>query len=162
MRAAAFHLSRAVGTLLAVLLTALVALATVEAGAWALFGISWAETSEIAGVLLIWFGLLGAVYGIHTRTHLGLELLTSRLPARPRAVIGRLAALMVATFGVLLSYHGARLTAQVTNTLPATGLSASVQYFPAIVCGALIAFFALLEATLGVADSTAEDDAGDD
>ncbi|MCP5114964.1 MAG: TRAP transporter small permease subunit [bacterium] len=166
MRFVAFHLARAVGALLAVLLASLVLLAAVETGAWALFGISWAEASEIEGVLLIWFGLLGAVYGIHHQAHLGLEVLTRRLPARARGVIGRSAAALVAVFGVLLAVYGAQLTQRVSNTLPATGLSASVQYFPTVVCGALLAFFALVEAIHGVPGrrppETSRDDARDD
>ena len=41
------------------------------------------------------------------------------------------------------------LVRTVTNTLPATGLPASAQYFPTVVCGALIAVFALAELIYG-------------
>ncbi len=150
MRNLSLLLSRAVGAALAVFLALLVLLAAVETAAWALFEISWPETSEIAGVLLIWFGLLGAAYGIHARVHLGVEALTRRLPPRLESVLGRAAAVLVAVFGGLLAGYGAKLTASVTNTLPATGMSASVQYFPTIVCGVLIVFFAAQEAIYGV------------
>ncbi len=159
MRTLSFHLSRAVGAALAVILALLVLLAAVETAAWALFEVSWAETSEIAGVLLIWFGLLGAAYGIHARVHLGVEALTRRLPPRLESAFGRAAAVLVAAFGGLLAGYGARLTNTVTNTLPATGLPASVQYFPAVVCGLLIAFFAAEEAIYGAPEpSTGDDD----
>ncbi len=150
LRTFSLHLSRAVGVALAVLLALLVVLAAVETAAWALFEISWAETSEISGVLLIWFGLLGAAYGIHTHAHLGVEVVTRRLPPRWRAILGRCAAVLVATFGGLLAAYGAGLTRSVHNTLPATGMSASVQYFPTVVCGILIVFFAAEEAIYGV------------
>ncbi len=161
MRSLSLQLSRAVGAALAVILALLVLLAAVETAAWSLFEVSWAETSEIAGVLLIWFGLLGAAYGIHARVHLGVEALTRRLPERLRSALERVSAALVAVFGALLAGYGAKLAATVTNTLPATGMSASVQYFPAVVCGALIAFFAALEAILGVPGRPAGDDAAE-
>ena len=149
MRTFSLHLFHAAGATLAVILALLVLLAAVETAAWALFEISWPETSEISGVLLIWFGLLGAAYGIRARVHLGVEILTRRLPLRPREALGRVASALVAAFGALLAIYGAKLAMSVTNTLPATGMSASVQYFPAVVCGVLMAFFAAEEAFFG-------------
>ncbi len=167
MRAVASYLSRAVGVLLAVLLASLVALAAVETAAWALFEVSWPETSEISGLLLVWFGLLGAAHGIHGRVHLGVEIVTRRLPAAWQSVVARLAALLVAVFGGLLAVYGAKLAARVTNTLPATGMSASVQYFPAVIAGGLMVFFALHEAMHGapaaaLGEPQSEGDAGSD
>lgn len=144
------------------ILALLVLLAAAETAAWALFEVSWAETSEISGVLLIWFGLLGAAYGIHTRVHLGVELLTRRLPPRLQSLLGRVSAALVAAFGTLLAVYGAKLTASVTNTLPATGWSSSVQYFPAIVSGALMAFFAACEAIYGSGETGEAMPEGDD
>lgn len=167
MRHLTFHLGRAVGAMLAAILAILVLLAATETAAWALFEVSWAEASEIEGVLLIWFGLLGAVYGIHTRIHLGVEIVTRRLPPAIRSVLGRLASGLVAVFGGLLAIYGAKLAATVSNTLPATGMSASVQYFPAVVCGALMAVFAGEELIRGAtepgaAQPPARDGAADD
>ena len=158
MRTLSLHLSRATGALLAAILALLVLLAAVETGAWALFEASWPEISEVSGVLLSWFGLLGAAWGIHQRVHLGVEVLTRRLPARLKSILGRLAAALVAAFGALLAGYGAKLATTVTNTLPATGLSASAQYFPAVVCGALMALFAIEEAIYGAPAGAGDDD----
>ena len=145
MRRLIDSLARAVGVFLALLLAALVAIATAETAAWTLFEVSWAAASEIEGILLVWFGLLGAAWGIHQRIHLGVEVLTRRLPERMQAVLARVAAALVAVFGALLAGYGFELTRSVTTTLPATGLGASVQYFPTVVGGVLIAIFALAE-----------------
>ncbi|MEM7586518.1 MAG: TRAP transporter small permease subunit [Acidobacteriota bacterium] len=149
MRVLTFYLARAVGVVLALLLAALVALATLETVAWALFEVSWPQTSEISGLLLVWFGFLGAAYGIHGRVHLGVEIVIRRLPRPWRDGVLRLASALVALFGVLVAFYGAALTSRVGNTLPATGLSAAVQYFPAVVAGALMAVFALEEVLTG-------------
>ena len=59
----------------------------------------------------------------------------------------------MALFGGLLAVYGTRLTLAVTNTLPATGLPASVQYFPAAVCGVLMVFFAVSEMIFGAPEA---------
>ncbi len=156
MRRLTRSLASALGVLLAVLLASLVVIAAAETAAWTFFEISWAAAPEIEGILLIWFGLLGAARGIHQRIHLGVEVLTGRLPRRAQALLGRLAAALVAVFGGLLAFYGAKLAATVTNTLPATGLEASVQYFPAAASGLLMAFFALEEVLFGAPAREAE------
>lgn len=162
MQALASQVARAIGALLALILGALVALAAAETLAWAVFEISWAAATEIQGLLLVWFGLLGTVYGIHTRVHLGVELVTRRLPPPWRAAVERLASLLVAIFGGLLAVYGVQLVSRITNTLPATGLSAAVQYFPTVVCGALLVFFAMVQAISGAPEQTTQNGVTDD
>lgn len=162
MRALASQVARALSVLLTLILGALVALAAAETAAWAIFEVSWAAATEIQGLLLVWFGLLGAVYGIHHRVHLGLEVVTRRLPPRWRRRVERLVAVLVAVFGGLLAACGAKLVASVTNTLPATGLSAAVQYFPTIVCGGLMVFFAAVDAIAGPARPGPGEESADD
>lgn len=154
-------LARALGVLLALILATLVAIATAETVAWTFFEVSWAAAAEIEGLLLIWFGLVGAAWGIHHRIHIGVELVVRRLPAAARALLSRVAAALVAIFGGLLGFHGAKLAGQVSNTLPATGLPASVQYFPAAAAGLLIVVFALEELILGAQAPGDDSDAGD-
>jgi TRAP-type C4-dicarboxylate transport system permease small subunit len=151
MRRLSRILARLTGWLLALLLAALVVVAAAETVAWTFFERSWPAASEVSGVLATWFALLGAAYGVYHRIHLGVELFTRRLPAGWRVALERVAAGLVAVFGVLLSGYGAKLAATVGNTLPATGLAASVQYLPAAFCGLLIAFFAVDEAVGGAA-----------
>ncbi len=153
MRRLSQLLARVVGAVLAALLAVLVLLAAAETLAWTLFAASWAAAPEIEGILLIWTGLLGAAWGVHQRIHLGVEILTRRAPRRLRALLARATAALVALFGGLLAVHGAELAGAVTNTLPATGLEASVQYVPAAVCGVLMAFFALEELIYGAAET---------
>ena len=142
------RIDRGIGGVLAVLLAGLALLAAGDTAAWTL-AISDARVDEIEGVLMIWFGCLGAVYGVRRRLHLGVEVLTRRLPSPVRAVLTRLSAVLVGLFGALLALHAWRLAATVSNTLPATGWPASVQYFPAAVAGVLIVAFALEQAFRG-------------
>lgn len=131
---------------LATLLAVLVLVAALETGAWAFFEISWPAATEIQGLLLAAFALLAAAYGVHCRFHLGVDALTSRLPATARRLVARLVALGVVVLGGLLAYYGWALVRQVSNTLPATGWPAAVGYLPAVLGGLGIAFFGLVEA----------------
>lgn len=145
-----------VGALLAVL-------AVVAAGEtllWLLFRRSWPAAPEIQGTVLVWFALLAAAWGVRERLHLGVDLAVRRLPPGLRGTCYRLAAALVVAFGALFVFYGARLVAAVGNTLPATGVGAWVQYLPAPVAGALVAFFALERLIAGGAVA-APDPAGD-
>jgi len=138
-------LARAIGGLLVAVLATLVLLSTGETVAWT-FAVSDARIVEVQAVLMIWFGLLGAAYGVKKRLHLGLDLAVRRLPVRARAAALRASSALVAVFGVLVAVYGGQLTRTVTNTLSATGLPAAVEYLPLVAGGLLMAFFALEDA----------------
>lgn len=142
-------LSRLLAGAAATLLAALVFLAAAETLAWFFLRRSWAWAGEVAGVLMVWFGLLAAAWVLRLGLHIRLEVVADRFPGRVQGAVRRFAALMVALFGVLLAWYGAALVNAVTNTLPATGWSAAVHYVPAAVAGGFIAVFGLGEAVAG-------------
>lgn len=98
----------------------------------------WSE--EVARIVLVWVGLLGAALITRHRGHLGVEAFVSRLPARVRRVVLRLDDLLVCAFGVFLAWHGARLVGRsMDQTMPSTGLPVGLaQYLPLVVAGLLI------------------------
>lgn len=142
MRQLLQHLSRLVDFLLPATLALLVGLAAVETLAWGFFEISWPQLSEIDSLLMVTFGLLGAAQGVRRRQHLGVEMLTRRLPSSWQRVAQHLVSALVALFGGLLAVYGMALAGKVRNTLPATGISSAWQYLPAALGGTLIALFA--------------------
>jgi TRAP-type C4-dicarboxylate transport system permease small subunit len=155
-------LSRALGGLLSVLLICLTLLAVAETFLWALFQQSYAALPEIQGILLVWFGLLGAAYGVQEGLHMGVDFLARRLSPALALWFWRLAQGLVALFGALLALHGAALVANLVNTLPGTGLPAAVEYWPTVVAGILIAIFSVAgvlsgAADLGIAEEVEED-----
>jgi len=149
MRTLSRILNRALESVLVTLLLALVALVSVDTFLWTLFAISYAELAEVQGLLQIWFGMLGAAYGVRQGFHLGVEVLVSRIPKGLRRVVSPFGSLLVGIVGVLLLRYGAALTMQVTNRLPASDLPAAMQYVPTWVAGALIVFFALERVIFG-------------
>ncbi len=138
------RLGRALAGVVAILLASLVALAAAETAAWMLAELSWPQLAEIQGLLLVWLTFLTAAWGVQAGLHLGMELRVARLPDGLRRAADRLATALVAIFGALCAWHGARLSASVVNTLPATGWNAAWQYAPAVAGGALIALLAVL------------------
>jgi TRAP-type C4-dicarboxylate transport system permease small subunit len=152
-------LSRWLGRTLVALLAALAVVATLDLGAWLLWSRSWAEVEEFQGILMIWFGLLGAAYALAEGLHLSLDLVVARLPAAWRRGALRFAAGAVTLFGVLVAVYALRLARAVSNTLPATGWSAAMQYVPAVVAGALVALIGV-EQTIAPRDESGAPPAG--
>jgi len=142
MRRMLQHLARLVDFLLPATLALLVGLAAVETLAWGFLEISWPQLSEINSLLMVAFGLLGAAQGVQRHQHLGVEILTRRLPQGWQGAARSMASALVTLFGLLLAVYGIALAGRVHNTLPATGLSSAWQYLPAALGGTLIALFA--------------------
>jgi TRAP-type C4-dicarboxylate transport system permease small subunit len=97
-------------------------------------------TEELSRFLLIWVGLLGGSYAYHVKMHLGLDLLTARLPPRAKrlqalfvhaaVMVFAIAALIVGGFRLVwlnyeLDQYSAALDvpmAAVYSSLPLSGL----------------------------------------
>ncbi len=133
-------------TVCAVLLGLLTLIAAFELVAWLAWQGSYAAIEEIQAILVVWLGLLSAAYCLGEGLHLAVGVVTQRLPHAWQPLLDRLPGLAGATFGILMAVFGAKLIAAVDNTLPGTGWSAAIQYQPAVVAGALIAWFGLREA----------------
>lgn len=127
------------------LLVLLTANAAFELFIWLAWHKSFAALEEIQGVLVVWLGLLTAAYCLAEGLHLAVDLIVRRLPRWSRPVVTRIPGIANATFGALLAIFGTRLVLAIENTLPGTGWSAAIQYQPAVVGGALIAWFGLRE-----------------
>lgn len=119
----------------AILLGVLTLLATFELTAWMVFSRSFAALEEIQGLLMIWFGLLTAVYCLGEGLHLSVDLLARRLPSRWQPALERFPGLAIAIFGALLTVHGVGLVGATENTLPGTGWGAALQYQPSVLAG---------------------------
>ncbi len=156
LRRLSSSLARLLEHLLLWLLTALAGLAVFDIVGWLGWQRSWSALAEIQSLLLVWFALLAAAWAVHDRRHLAVGLLVDRAPAGWRPVLLRTADLAVAAFGLALSVYGWGLVRVVSNSLPATGWPARLQYLPAVFAGALIVLFALDQAVTPAARARAE------
>ena len=105
-------------------------------------------TEELAGFLLIWIGLLGASYALHTKAHLGIDILTSKLEGtRRRLSIISIYSLVVLFALFILVIGGMRLV-NITFTLaqisPAMGIPMGYVYIVLPLTGILMIYYSIM------------------
>ena len=104
--------------------------------------LSWSE--ELALALMTWTVLLMAALGVKEGFHVRMALLIRRLPAQARLRAEQAISLATAAIGVFLAWSGWRYFSETRgSTSAAIGYPNEVLYISALVCGVLIALFAL-------------------
>lgn len=142
------RLDRVLGTVVSVLMAALV------------FDVIWqvvtrfflaqpsSFTDELARFLLIWVGLLGAAYAVGQRLHLAIDLVSERLEPRRRQLLGVVIESVVLLFavGVLLvgGWKLMSLTLLLGQTSAALGIPLGYVYSVLPLSGAIMSFYALV------------------
>jgi TRAP-type C4-dicarboxylate transport system permease small subunit len=105
-------------------------------------------TDELARFLLIWVGLLGAAYAVGQRLHLAIDLISDRVDARRRQLLGVMIELVVLTFavGVLLvgGWRLMALTLLLGQTSASLGVPLGYVYSVLPLSGAIMSFYALV------------------
>lgn len=104
--------------------------------------LSWSE--ELALALMTWTVLLMAALGVKEGFHVRMALLIQRLPAAARLRAEQAINLATAAIGVFLAWSGWRYFSGTRGTTSAAiGYPNEVLYISGLVCGVLIALFAL-------------------
>jgi TRAP-type C4-dicarboxylate transport system permease small subunit len=92
------------------------------AAAFRWFGVSVAWSIDIAQLLFSWICFIGADLALRTDSHVGVDILTRRLPANVRILISFILDLMVLAFVASIFYFGSVLCVQnyrrIFNTVP--------------------------------------------
>ena len=103
----------------------------------------WSEAAAL--VIMAYFVLLAAAVGVHARFHLGFRLFVSILPLRAKIAVFVLGQLLVMGFGATMAFNGTVLVDYTaSHIIPTLGVARSVAYWPFVICGVLIALFALV------------------
>lgn len=104
-------------------------------------------TEEAARFLLLWVGLLGSCHAFRTRSHLGLDLLTSKLDRRQSIWAGNFVLTIVILFAFLvLIVGGGRLvwlTLSLKQTSAAMGIPMGYIYSVLPLSGVLFIYYSL-------------------
>lgn len=104
-------------------------------------------TEEVARVLLVWMAFLAAAAATRDESHLAVDLLIGRMPARLQHLFRFLMNILVAAIGVVLCWQGAVIVElSFPDHSTSLGFSRSFFYLPAVAGGALIVFYALVNA----------------
>ena len=104
-------------------------------------------TEELAGFLLIWIGLLGASYALHTKAHLGIDVLTYKLTGNKKQVTEILISSIVLLFALFVLVIGGIRLVNITFTLnqisPAMELKMGYVYLVVPLTGVLFIYYSL-------------------
>ncbi len=120
-------------------------------------------TEELAGFLLIWIGLLGASYALHTKAHLGIDILTYKLTGVKKQIVDVLIYLIVALFALFVMVIGGMRLVNLVFTLnqvsPALGLRMGYVYLVIPLTGVLFIYYCIdfiVKAIRGEVETEAE------
>jgi len=106
---------------------------------------SWTE--EMARFLLIWIGLLGATYTLHTRLHLGIDILTYKLTGTKKKIIEVVVYSLVALFALIVMVIGGfklmNMTFQLNQISASMGIKIGYIYFVIPLSGMLMIFYSM-------------------
>jgi TRAP-type C4-dicarboxylate transport system permease small subunit len=103
---------------------------------------TWVE--QVALLLVVWITFLGAAVGVWRSSHLSIDFIREAMPAAPRDVLRLATDTLLALFGGVMAYHGARLVAGTSHrTIQMLGISEGWRAAPIAVAGGLIVLFAL-------------------
>ncbi len=106
---------------------------------------SWTE--EMARFLLIWIGVLGASYTLHTRMHLGIDILTYKLVGKKKQVVEVIIYSLVALFALIVMVIGGfklmAMTFQLNQISASIGIKMGYIYFVIPLSGLLMIFYSL-------------------
>ncbi|MFP4546770.1 MAG: TRAP transporter small permease [Fidelibacterota bacterium] len=106
---------------------------------------SWTE--ELARFLLIWIGVLGASYTLHTRMHLGIDILTYKLKGTRRQIVEVIIYTLVALFALIVMVIGGfklmAMTFQLNQISASIGIKIGYVYFVIPMSGLLMIFYSL-------------------
>ncbi len=105
-------------------------------------------TEELAGFLLVWIGLLGASYALHTRAHLGIDILVAKLDGLKKQFAEVLVYSVVLLFALFILLIGGlklvKLTYVLNQISPAIGIPMWYIYLALPLTGMLMMFYSLV------------------
>lgn len=105
-------------------------------------------TEELARFLLIWVGMLGAVYAYRTNSHLGLNLVLDKMSEKPKKFTLALIQVLVIVFSALVlvfgGYELVDLTLELKQISAALSVNMGVVYAVLPISGILLILYSLV------------------
>ncbi len=102
-------------------------------------GITWSE--EVALVFVVWFTFIALALGVKERLHISLCLLPEKISPTIDLLLSKLTDVVILFLGYIMIRYGWILVQFTSRSiLPATGVPASVLYFPLVLSGVLVLY----------------------
>ena len=103
---------------------------------------TWVE--QVSLLLIVYIGFLGASVGIHKKTHLGVAVFREISPRPIQRLFEFLTYLLLAGFGLIMTYYGYHLTAfKWATKIPLLGVSEGLRSLPVVLSGIFIFLFSI-------------------
>tara|TARA_B100000941_G_scaffold207367_1_gene151543 strand:- start:2548 stop:3015 length:468 start_codon:yes stop_codon:yes gene_type:complete len=104
-------------------------------------------SEEMAGFLLIWIGMLGSVYALITKSHIGIDIFTKNLKGKEKTISTLMIYSLIILFSLsVLVIGGSRLvhlTFSLDQISPALGIKMSYIYLVIPLSGILIIIYSI-------------------
>lgn len=104
-------------------------------------------SEEMAGFLLIWIGMLGSVYALITKSHIGIDIFTKNLKGKEKTISTLIIYSLIILFSLsVLVIGGSRLvhlTFSLDQISPALGIKMSYIYLVIPLSGILIIIYSI-------------------
>eukprot|EP01030_Chromulinospumella_sphaerica_P018398 gene18398-18258_t len=112
-------------------------------------GSSWPEPTAI--LLMMVFTFIGAAASYRAGAHMSVAMITDRLPARQRQVVGILSQLLMGTICLFMTIWGSKLCLSTWNQFMSAipTLRVGITYMPIPVSGAMMLLFVIERLTIG-------------
>lgn len=116
---------------------------------------AWTEQASL--FLMLWFILFASAVGVRENFHIRISLALDLSTGTKLKVLTVVGNIIVAVFGIAMVYNGVILVSETwQHTIPTLGLPRGTAYFPVVLAGALIAFFALEQIAAELSDREVE------
>ena len=110
-------------------------------------------TDELARMLLIWVGILGAAYATGKKMHLAIDVLLNKFNEKNRKIINTLINISVALFALVVMVIGGGnliyILLKLGNQSPALSLPIGYVYAVIPLSGLLVIYYSLYEIVVG-------------
>jgi TRAP-type C4-dicarboxylate transport system permease small subunit len=101
---------------------------------------TWVE--QVALLLIIYIGFLGASVGIHKKTHLGVSMFREISPRPVQRIFEFLSYVIMTAFGLIMAFYGYKLTLfRWPNEIPLIHVTDGLRAIPIMISGFLSCFF---------------------
>ncbi len=105
--------------------------------------LSWPE--EVAGMIFVWFTLVGTAYLVGENTHIAFSLISKRSPQWVKKVLGIFSQLVIIAYAAVMVVPGARYVKMFSFvTSPAANINLTWVNMAVPVSGVLIIFYSLI------------------
>ncbi len=103
---------------------------------------TWVE--QVALLLVVYIGFLGASVGVHRKTHLGVSVFREISPKPVQKIFELLSHMILCGFGIVMVIYGYKLTAfKWATQIPLIHISEGVRTLPIILSGLFIFLFSI-------------------